>query len=52
MLFTACSSDKADISVNALTKAAKKYGAEEKTDYKDLSALLRRKQEQKVIVLI
>ena len=28
--FVACSSDKADISVNALTKAAKKYGAEER----------------------
>ena len=47
--FAACSSTKADISVKGLTKAAKKYGAEEKTDYKDLGALLSRNTKQETI---
>ena len=44
--FAACSSAKADISVDALTKAAKKYGAEERTDYKDMGIMTSRNAKQ------
>ena len=50
--FAACSSAKADISVDALTKAAKKYGAEERTDYKDMGIMTSRNAKPETIYYV
>ena len=50
--FAACSSAKADISVKALTEAAKKYGAEERTDYRDVGIMTSRNAKPETIYYV